>query len=80
MSDSEDCNRNDGITPGGKQDAGETFSLIRNYFDRKFDSMKAEIIAEASSVNSSRRENLMTLNLNLSRTKSNLSSIVRLLT
>ena len=33
--------------PGGAaNDPGETFDLIRHYFDRKFDSLKTEIIAE----------------------------------
>ena len=55
MSDIEDSNRNDGNTPGGNQDSGETFALIRSYFDRKFDSLKVEIIAESSSDSGSKK-------------------------
>ena len=43
--------------PGGAaNDPGETFDLIRHYFDRKFDSLKTEIIAETHlAVESSRK-------------------------
>ena len=42
--------------PGGAaNDPGETFDLIRHYFDRKFDSLKTEIIAETHLVEESSR-------------------------
>ena len=43
--------------PGGAaNDPGETFDLIRYYFDRKFDSLKTEIIAETHLAEESSRK------------------------
>ena len=47
--------------PGGAaNDPGEAFDLIRHYFDRKFDSLKTEIIAETHlAEESSRRARML---------------------
>ena len=37
-------------------DPGKTFDLIRHYFDRKFDSLKTEIIAETHLAEESSRK------------------------
>ena len=41
---------------GAANDPGETFDLIRHYFDRKFDSLKTEIIAETHLAEESSRK------------------------
>ena len=59
MSDLEDTGDAEQVNnPGGtaNQDTGETLDLIRHYFDRKFDTLKTEILAETRSSDSLSRK------------------------
>ena len=59
MSDLEDTGDAGQVNnPGGTayQDTGETLDLIRHYFDRKFDTLKTEILAETRSADSLSRK------------------------
>ena len=58
MSDLEAGDAEQVNNPGGTAnlDTGETFDLIRHYFDRKFDTLKTEILAETQSSDSLSRK------------------------